>query len=100
MASTSSARRALLSVLTAGAAVVAACTLGAGAAAAQPPRPADCTAGNLAGVASGVAASISVYLLTHPDVNALYTDLQGMPDEQKADVVRYFFAANRRRSPS
>lgn len=37
--------------------------------------PPNCTAADLAGVMSGVAASTSAYLFTHPDVAA---DLQGI----------------------
>ncbi len=43
------------------------------AAAEPPPRPPNCTAADLAGIASGVAASTSTYLFTHPDVNDFYT---------------------------
>ena len=94
MTGQSSPLRRTLSAVAAGAAVLAACAMGTGSAGADPAPRAGCTAGDLAGVASAVAASISVYLLTHPDVNAFYTSLHTMAPEQKADAVRTFFAGN------
>ena len=44
-----------------------------------PPAPPNCTAADLAGVMSGVSAGTSVYLFTHPDVNAFFTGLKGQP---------------------
>ena len=41
--------------------------------------PPNCTAADLAGVASGVAAATSAYLFTHPDVNNFFTGLKGQP---------------------
>jgi hemophore-related protein len=69
-------------------------TLCAGTAAADPaPRPVNCTAGDIAGVATGVGAALSTYLFTHPDLNSFYTGLQGVPDDQvHADVENYFNA--------
>lgn len=59
-----------------------------------PPRPPDCTAADLAGIASGVAASTSTYLFTHPDVNDFYTSLRSRPDEETPEATRAFFDAN------
>jgi heme-binding protein len=59
-----------------------------------PPRPADCTAADVAGVAAGVAASLSTYLYTHPDVNGFYTGLQDRPKDQVRDDVQNYFNAN------
>ena len=42
-------------------------------------NPPNCTAADLAGVASGVSASTSAYLFTHPDVNWFFTSLEGLP---------------------
>ena len=42
----------------------------------------NCTAGDLAGVMSGVNAGMSVYLFTHPDVNDFFTSLKGMSREE------------------
>ena len=55
-----------------------------------PPPPPNCTAADLAGVASGVSAATSAYLFTHPDVNWFFTNLEGVPrDEVQADVEEY-----------
>jgi hemophore-related protein len=59
-------------------------------AAADPPPPPNCTAADLAGVASGVSAAMSAYLFAHPDVNAFFTGLKGEPrDQVKDDVQNY-----------
>ena len=53
-------------------------------------NPPNCTAGDLAGVASGVSASTSAYLFTHPDVNWFFTSLEGLPrDEVRTQVTKY-----------
>lgn len=58
-----------------------------------PPPPPNCTAADLAGVASGVSASTSAYLFTHPEVNTFFTSLHGLPhDEIEAKVDEYFTA--------
>ncbi len=59
-----------------------------------PPRPPDCTAADLANIASGVAASTSTYLFTHPDVNDFYTSLRGRPEEEVPDATRAYFDGN------
>ncbi|MFV8054487.1 heme-binding protein [Mycobacterium sp. 48b] len=64
------------------------------AAAEPPPRPPNCTAADLAGIASGVAAATSSYLFTHPDVNNFYTGLRSRPEEETPDATRTFFDAN------
>ena len=48
-------------------------------------NPPNCTAADLAGVASGVSASTSAYLFTHPDVNWFFTSLEGLPRDQVRD---------------
>lgn len=69
--------------------------LGAPSAAADPaPPPPNCTAADLAGIASGVAASTSAYLFTHPEVNAFYTSLAGRTPEEKTDATRTYFDGN------
>lgn len=53
-------------------------------------NPPNCTAADLAGVASGVSASTSAYLFTHPDVNWFFTSLEGLPrDEVRKQVADY-----------
>lgn len=87
----------MVSPLTVGAAGVAAVVMGllsVGAAAADPPEGPNCTAADLAGIASGVAASTSAYLFTHPDVNDFYTSLHGRPRDEVPEATRTFFDAN------
>ena len=67
---------------------------GAAVAAAEPlpppPPPPNCTAADLAGVSTGVTAATSAYLFTHPDVNAFFTGLKGLPREElRAQVQQY-----------
>ncbi|MCX2713044.1 heme-binding protein [Mycolicibacterium sp. J2] len=53
-------------------------------------NPPNCTAADLAGVASGVSAATSAYLFTHPDVNWFFTSLEGLPrDQVRAKVTEY-----------
>src|SRR5689334_25373200 len=53
-------------------------------------NPPNCTAADLAGVASGVSAATSAYLFTHPDVNWFFTSLEGLPrDEVRKQVADY-----------
>jgi hemophore-related protein len=57
-------------------------------------NPPNCTAADLAGVASGVSASTSDYLFTHPDVNGFFTSLEGLPRDQVRTKVRDYMSAN------
>jgi hemophore-related protein len=59
-----------------------------------PPPPPNCTAADLAQVSSGVAASTSVYLFSHPDVNTFFTSLKGQPRSDQADHVKQYMDAN------
>jgi len=53
-------------------------------------NPPNCTAGDLAQIASGVSAGTSVYLFTHPDVNWFFTSLEGLPrDQVRSEVADY-----------
>ncbi|GAY14552.1 heme-binding protein [Mycobacterium sp. shizuoka-1] len=54
----------------------------------------NCTAGDLTQVLSGVNAGMSVYLFTHPDVNAFFTSLKGMSREEMRSAVSDYLAAN------
>jgi hemophore-related protein len=58
------------------------------------PRPPNCTAADVAGVATGVAAALSTYLFTHPDVNGFYTDLEDQPKDKIGEDVQNYFNAN------
>ncbi|ORB30669.1 hemophore-related protein [Mycolicibacterium parafortuitum] len=60
---------------------------------AQPTAP-NCTAADLAGVATGVSAATSAYLFTHPPVNDFFTSLFGKDREQKKAEVIAFMDAN------
>jgi hemophore-related protein len=53
-------------------------------------NPPNCTAADLAGVSSGVSASTSAYLFTHPDVNWFFTSLEGLSrDKVRSEVADY-----------
>lgn len=75
-----------------GASIIASAALIGCAATASADEP-NCTAGDLTQVLSGVNAGMSVYLFTHPDVNAFFTGLKGMSrDEMRAAVSEYLQA--------
>jgi hemophore-related protein len=57
-------------------------------------NPPNCTAADLAGVSSGVSASTSAYLFTHPDVNSFFTSLQGLPRDQVRGRVQDYLNQN------
>ena len=57
-------------------------------------NPPNCTAADLAGVASGVSASTSAYLFTHPDVNWFFTSLEGLPRDQVRGKVNDYLNQN------
>ena len=59
-----------------------------------PPPPPNCTAADLEGVRTGVQAATSAYLFTHPDVNAFFTSLAGLPRDQVRAKVKAYMAAN------
>jgi heme-binding protein len=80
-----------------GAAVIAGTLVssGTGIAAADPtPRPPNCSAADVAGVAASVATSLTTYLYTHPDVNGFYTGLQDQPKDQIGSQVQNYFSNN------
>jgi hemophore-related protein len=57
-------------------------------------NPPNCSAADLAGVSSGVSASTSAYLFTHPDVNNFFTSLEGLPREEIRTKVADYMNAN------
>ncbi len=59
-----------------------------------PPPPPNCTAADLAGVLTGVSAAMSAYLFSHPDVNAFFTDLKGLPRDQQRQHLQDYLNAN------
>lgn len=90
-----SARRAVAGAVgtgaIAGAMLFGAATVAPSALAEAPP---NCTAADLAGVASGVSAATSAYLFTHPDVNWFFTSLEGMEREEVRPKVTEYLDAN------
>jgi heme-binding protein len=89
--STFTSRRAVAGMIAAGTLLSGA----AGQAAADPaPRPPNCSAADVAGVAAGVATALSTYLFTHPDVNGFYTGLEDQPKDQIGGEVQNYFSAN------
>jgi hemophore-related protein len=57
-------------------------------------NPPNCTAADLAGVSSGVSASTSAYLFSHPDVNWFFTSLEGLPRDQMRSKVQTYLDQN------
>ena len=74
---------------------VGAVLLGSGGLAqAQPPAPPNCTAADLAGIMSGITASTSVYLFTHPAVNDFFTSLKDKSTDDKKAALQAYLDAN------
>jgi hemophore-related protein len=82
------AARVIGTVFFAGAAVI-----GAAPAASADPQP-GCSAGDLEQISAQVSAATSVYLFTHPDVNAYFTSLRGQSKDQVRKQVHDYYAAN------
>ena len=78
---------------------VVAAAVGAGAvllgtaapAAAQPP---NCSSADLAGGMTGVLASTTAYLYTHPPVNAFFTTIGDLDPEQRRVALAEFLDTN------
>ncbi|MFZ0713490.1 heme-binding protein [Mycobacterium sp.] len=88
-------RRVVVSAVGAGVIAGTVVSSGAGIAAADPtPRPPNCSAADVAGVAASVATSLTTYLFTHPDVNGFYTGLQDQPKDQIGGQVQNYFSNN------
>jgi hemophore-related protein len=56
--------------------------------------PPNCTAGDLAGVSSGVSSATSDYLFSHPDVNNFFTSLKGQSRDAQRNNVQNYLNAN------
>ena len=56
--------------------------------------PPNCSSADLEGVRSGVDASTSAYLFTHPDLNDFMTSLKAMSREQVAAKVKGHMASH------
>ena len=68
--------------------------LGTAVSASAQPAPPNCTAADLAGIMSGVTASTSAYLFTHPPVNDFFTNLGKVPNDQKREALASYLDAN------
>jgi heme-binding protein len=90
-----SARRALATTIGAGVIAGAAFVATAPLALADPPPPAPgCSAGDFEQVTAQVAAATSVYMFSHPDVNAFFSTLKGLPKDQVRSQAKAYLAAN------
>jgi len=87
------ARRAVAGAVGTGA-IAGAMLFGAMPLASAQDGPPNCTAADLAGVASGVSASTSAYLFTHPEVNWFFTSLEGVPREDVRTQVQDYLNQN------
>ncbi len=84
------ARRAAAAVLGAGAVLLAGAGAGTAAADAGP----GCLASDITGVEAQVATGMTAYLVTHPDVNAFLSGLQGLPKAEIHRQTRAYLDAN------
>ncbi len=55
-------------------------------------NPPNCSAADLEGVRAGVDASTSVYLFTHPDLNAYVSSLGGLPRHDVSVKMQAYLA--------
>jgi hemophore-related protein len=78
-------------MIAAGAAVM---VLAAPALADPAPVVPGCTVADITGVETGVAAAMTAYLFTHPDVNNFLSGLQGQSKEAIKAQAQDYFAAN------
>ncbi|WP_348727012.1 heme-binding protein [uncultured Mycolicibacterium sp.] len=88
MADGMSTRRVVAAVLGLGA-----LSLGVAAPAASQPPP-NCSSADLAGVMTGVLASTTAYLYTHPPVNAFFTTIGDLDPEQRRVALAEFLDTN------
>ena len=79
-------------------AIAGAALLGSGATAVSqpPPPPPNCSIADQSGVLSGVTASLSAYMFTHPDVNSFFTGLRPLPPEERRAKVEEYMNTNPR----
>jgi hemophore-related protein len=96
LSSLCSARRSL--AVTIGAGVIAgaaAIALSPIAIADPPPPPAPgCSAGDFESVQAQVATATSAYFFSHPDVNAIFSTLKGLPKDQVRSKAKAYLDAN------
>jgi hemophore-related protein len=82
------ARRIAAAVLGTGAVLIAGT-----ATALADPAP-GCSAGDITAVEGQVATAMAAYFFTHPDVNAVFSSVQGLPKAQAASTIKAYLAAN------
>lgn len=85
--------RSVGAVAIAGAALVATTPL---AGSQPPPAAPNCTIADMSGILSGVSASLSAYMFTHPEVNWFFTGLRGLPPEERRAKVNEYLDMNPR----
>ena len=85
---THAARRAAAAILGAGTVLLA----GAATAAADPAP--GCGAVDITAVEGQVATGMSAYFFTHPDVNAFFSSVQGLPKADAFAKTKAYLAAN------
>jgi hemophore-related protein len=83
--------RAAVSAIGAGAVAMG---FAAPAPAAPAPVVPGCTVADVTSVETGVAAAMTAYLFTHPDVNNFLSGLQGQSKDAVKTQAQDFFAAN------
>lgn len=59
-----------------------------------PPPPPGCSAGDFEILKGSVATATADYMFTHPDVNAFFSSLRGVPKDQMKQQVNDYFAGN------
>lgn len=76
------------------AATACAVALSAAPAHAQPAAPPNCSSADLTGTMTGVMASTTAYLYTHPHVNDFFSSLKGKSPEERKAALEAFMTAN------
>ena len=66
----------------------------AGASTAVADTAPGCTAGDITAVEGQVATAMSGYFVTHPDVDAFFSSVQGLPKAEAITRTKAYLAAN------
>lgn len=53
-----------------------------------------CTTADMTAVMSGISAAMSAYLFTHPDVNTVFSSMQGLPKAEVSEQTEAYLNAN------
>ena len=97
ISSLSSTRRALTTAIGAGVLAGAAILTVSPSAVADPPPPPPppgCSAGDFEQVTAQVAAATSAFMFNHPDANAFFSTLKGLPKDQVRTQAAGYLANN------